>query len=308
MNTKPHGIMFHHFHGQSHPKVQGSISSTDFENIIKYLKKNFKLLDASEFFLKACKNSLSNYEICITFDDGLLCQYDIALPILNKYKIKAFFNIYSSIFTENPSNLEIFRHFRTTAFRTMEEFYTNFFLIVEKEEVNLKNKKLIFNYKNYLPSSTYLSSDDKWFRYLRDHVLDKSSFEKINFQLMKEKKYDLAKSKSNLWMKKRQVFDLNENGHQIGLHTHNHPTNILSLNQKEQKFEYERNKNILENIIKKKIYTMSHPCGKYSGITISILKEIGIILGFRSNLEIKGIKSSLEVPRENHANLLKRIH
>ena len=42
----------------------------------------------------------------MTFDDGIKSQFDVAVPILNKFKVKAFF-IYSSILTNKPDNLEI---------------------------------------------------------------------------------------------------------------------------------------------------------------------------------------------------------
>ena len=51
---------------------------------------------------------------------------------------------------------------------------------------------------------------------------------------------------------------------------------------------------------------MSHPCGNYNDDTLKILDEMGIQIGFRSNVNIKEIKSKLEVPRENHTNVFKR--
>jgi hypothetical protein len=49
---------------------------------------------------------------------------------------------------------------------------------------------------------------------------------------------------------------------------------------------------------------MSHPCGNYSGETLAILAGMGIKKGFRSNMAVDGIRSALEVPREDHANVL----
>ena len=47
-------------------------------------------------------------EICLTFDDGLKSQYDVALPILNDFNIKAFFFISTSVYTSNPNLLEVY--------------------------------------------------------------------------------------------------------------------------------------------------------------------------------------------------------
>ena len=48
--------------------------------------------------------------MCLTFDDAVKSQIDIALPILEQFKIKSFFFVYSSIFDGKPDNLELFRY------------------------------------------------------------------------------------------------------------------------------------------------------------------------------------------------------
>ena len=52
---------------------------------------------------------------------------------------------------------------------------------------------------------------------------------------------------------------------------------------------------------------MSHPCGNYNKNSIKILKKKGIKIGFRADLSEKRIKSSLEIAREDHADLLNRL-
>ena len=61
--------------------MKGSYLGPKFEN------------DLIEKKLKSLKGVLSSNDICITFDDTLLSQYEVALPILEKYKIRAFFFI-----------------------------------------------------------------------------------------------------------------------------------------------------------------------------------------------------------------------
>jgi peptidoglycan/xylan/chitin deacetylase (PgdA/CDA1 family) len=86
--------MFHHFHDDKiHSKSQGSISKDDFYNIIKFIgKKN--ILDAEDFFLRLKDNKLKKNDVCLTFDDGVKCQIDVALPVLEYLKIKGFFFFY----------------------------------------------------------------------------------------------------------------------------------------------------------------------------------------------------------------------
>jgi hypothetical protein len=52
--------------------------------------------------------------------------------------------------------------------------------------------------------------------------------------------------------------------------------------------------------------TMSHPCNSYNAMTLEILRELGITLGFRANMA-GGFASELELPREDHANLIRAM-
>ena len=105
----------------------------------------------------------------------------------------------------------------------------------------------------------------------------------------------------------KDVKKIDKKGHTIGLHSHSHPTTINNLNYKLQYDEYLKSKKILEKVLKKKIWSMSHPCGNYNTNTLKILKKIGIRIGFKADLIAGKIKSNFEVPREDHADLLKRL-
>jgi len=137
-NNYFHGIMFHHFHNtKKHKSGQGSISGKKFIQIINFIgKKN--ILNADEFLEKFKKKKLKKNHVCLTFDDGALSQYDIALPILNRYKIKAFFFFYSSMFTNKPDLLEIYRFFRLNFFKSVNHFYQEFY-----NSLNVDYKKFL---------------------------------------------------------------------------------------------------------------------------------------------------------------------
>ena len=86
-----HGIMFHHFHDDGiHTKGQGSIDKDNFYKIINFIGRN-NILDADVFYEKFKNNNLKDNEVCLSFDDAIKCQIDIALPVLEELKIKSFF-------------------------------------------------------------------------------------------------------------------------------------------------------------------------------------------------------------------------
>ena len=107
-------------------------------------------------------------------------------------------------------------------------------------------------------------------------------------------------------------------GHLIGLHSHSHPTSIEKLSYESQKEEYQKNMDILSeilNIQKSDIKFMSHPCGSYNNDTLEILKSLGIELGFKQIMTIeskKGMKkinnSCLEIARQDHSDIIKMIN
>ena len=96
-------------------------------------------------------------------------------------------------------------------------------------------------------------------------------------------------------------------GHLIGLHSFSHPTQMSKLTYFEQFKEYQRNYYDLKGIVGD-IISMSHPCGNYNDDTLTILEELRIRIGFRSNLDKRQIESKFEVPRENHANIFRKMN
>lgn len=204
-------------------------------------------------------------------------------------------------------NLEYFRDFRYLFYKKINFFYKDFYLnlknIFPKRERELKLKYD----KKYLDIYKFYTKEDKKFRFCRDIILQKKEYDFIVEKMMKTKKYRKKDRKKYLFMSTKDIKEINKKGHTIGLHSHTHPMKIDNFDYKLQYNEYLKSKKILEKILNKKIWAMSHPCGNYNNNSLKVLKKIGIKIGFRSNLFIKKIKSNLEVPREDHTDLLKRL-
>ena len=311
-----HGIMFHHFHDDKiHKKTQGSINQNEFYKLIKFVgRKN--ILDADDFFVRCKENKLTEKNVCFTFDDAIKSQYDVALPILEDLKIKSFFFVYSSLFDYEPDLLEIYRYFRTNYFLNIDEFYKSFFKKCKKnlnefykvEENTINQKKLKYPF--------YSISDVK-FRLVRDVLLTKEEYKLIMFEMFKEKNFVPENYYEFLFMSNKNIMEIKKMGHLIGLHSHSHPTLIEKMQQSEQVNEYEKNIDILSQILncdKKEFKYMSHPCGSYNDSTLNILKKLGVELGFKNVMDIeieKNMKkinnSFLEIARQDHSKIMKMI-
>jgi peptidoglycan/xylan/chitin deacetylase (PgdA/CDA1 family) len=303
----PHGIMFHHFFDKKHLRSQGSISEHQFEKIIQHFGEN--ILSADKWFNKAKSNSLDDKDVCLTFDDNLLCQYDIALPVLKKYNLTAFWFVYSSVLTGEIGNLEVYRKFRTVCFSGINDFYSKFFQNLKKSKYfNNIEKSLKEKYSHSSLSKTYpfYSPNDTKFRFIRDNVLGVENYNEIMDSMMIDFGIDKKEFSSDLWMNVEHLKKLNNDDHIIGLHSHTHPTNISKFSKPDQEKEYQKNYKILYSSLKTPPKSVSHPCNSYNNDTLSILRNLKIEIGFRDNMK-NHLFSEFEFPREDHMNVLKRI-
>jgi len=327
--------MFHHFHNEKHLKTQGAISEDDFEKILNHIGRE-RILSPLEWLERLKENKLKPEDLCLTFDDGLLSQIDIALPVLEHYGLKAFWFVYSGVFSasmagqaggEGAGNLEIYRFFRTKYFKNIDDFYSLFFerfsesgmaapvnpaLAAPLGGASLaqfgREKEGIQELRKAFP---FYSENDARFRFLRDRVLGKENYEKLIDAILKERGASKAEIAENLWMSDKDLKKLSDNGHLIGLHSYSHPTALAELSFQEQTDEYRKNYSHLKKVSGKKPVAMSHPCNSYNEDTLKILKELGVYCGFLSNMVSKPtVKnppagSNLEIPREDHANIMR---
>ena len=121
--------MFHHFRGENQPKAQGSISAEQFGQIIDLVQSTSTILSPTEYLHLAQQNLLKDNHTCLTFDDALRSQIEVAVPVLDSLDIQGFFFVYSSAFLGNPDPLEIYRYFRNNYYANFEPFFADFMSI-----------------------------------------------------------------------------------------------------------------------------------------------------------------------------------
>ncbi|MDQ7248813.1 polysaccharide deacetylase family protein [Dongia sedimenti] len=300
----PHGIMLHHFWDDRHPKGQGAISGDAFARMIEWLDPA-RILPAREWLERAQAGALQDDQLCLTFDDALRCQYDVAVPVLRKYGLTAFWFVYSSVFEGGVEPLEVFRYFRTAAFPDIESFYAAFDRAARNSPyagiITDSDRKT--DYARHLEDFAFYSMTDRRFRYLRDHVLGNAAYEAIMWQMVRETGWEERISPELLWMDNGLLSTLAGEGHVIGLHSYSHPTVLANLSEANQRSEYARNARHLTECLGAPPVAMSHPCNSYNATTLDILSGMGIRLGFRSNMaKLDG--GALEAPRRDHASVM----
>jgi peptidoglycan/xylan/chitin deacetylase (PgdA/CDA1 family) len=300
--------MFHYFFNDDHPNGQGAISADEFIQIIEYIGRD-NLLSAPDWLQRRKEKRLSPNHYCLTFDDNLRCQYDVAFPVMESLGITGFWFVHTNPLEGAFDKLGVYRHFRNSYFEEPDEFYEKYYqFLFEVEDANdVKTSMQAYN-STYLSEYPFYTENDKKFRFLRDEILGIDRYEESMDRMIGHYAIDLQELHSKLWMTKECIQDLYHHGHLIGLHSHTHPTNLKALAYTAQLEEYQKNSATLEAIIKDKVICMSHPCNSYNQTTLEILTKKNIVIGFRDNMRhIPTTYAELEIPRENHINLLNRI-
>lgn len=308
-----HGLMFHHFHnGKKHIASQGSITGDEFYRMLLFYKTKFNLISAPEWYARAVSGKLKANDVCITFDDALRCQFDIALPILEKLGLKAFWFICTAPLSGQTIKMELYRYYRFKQFANMNELFRAFDESWQKSDY--KNKIRLglktFNPKRCFSRYVLYTKEDKKFRHIRDHILKEREYESIMDKMVEKSGLDMEKISKLLWMDKNCIKKLHAKGQMIGLHSHTHPTNLIALTKSAQKSEYETNLSVLNSITHSKINVMSHPSNSYNKNILNILSALNIKIGFRVGFwPSKHAKMfpNLQFPRLDHAFLIKEI-
>jgi peptidoglycan/xylan/chitin deacetylase (PgdA/CDA1 family) len=246
--------------------------------------------------------------LCLTFDDNLRCQFDVALPVLRRQGITAFWFVYTSVLQGNLERLELYRLFRTLHYPAVERFYDAFFAAVFASGLGAAAAERLHGFRpaDYLREFPFYSDADRSFRFVRDEVLGEPRYFEVMDGMMAARGVNPRELSRELWMDEAALRTLHGQGHVIGLHSHTHPTRLGELPAEQQRNQYATNHAILSGILGEKPTAMSHPCNSYSADTEPILRSLGIRVGFRANMA-QARHGMLEHPREDHANLLRRM-
>lgn len=305
--------MLHHFHSGQHPKGQGSISQDEFEQLLNFVRRE-RIITPQEWLRRLAEGQLREGDLCLTLDDALLCQFDIALPILEKYGLNAFWFVYSNVFEGNISKFEVYRAFRSKYFNNIDAFYKVFFTNVFKSEFGDRARAVIEKTDTTQIKKAYpfYSANDIHFRAIRDQTLTRPQYEKIMDELMAAYGVDVAKLAATLWMSNSDLLYLHTHGHIIGLHSYSHPMTLSRLPTDSQREEYERNVSHITKMCGTRPVAMAHPVNSYSDATLAILAQLGIQCGFRANMFPPAPgeplnRTTLELAREDHANIIRMI-
>lgn len=307
----PHGLMFHRFHkarGVTH--WQGALSQDDLEAVLLYVGIE-NILSPQEWMSRLRDNRLGENDLCITFDDGLRCQADYALPVLEKHGLQAFWFVYSCIFEGVPVKSEIYS-FVAGQRGGMELLIERFLGLCPDEMSHQLRSDEFATYADQMHrAAPFYTSNDIKFRFLRNNPANKQSFERVMDQVVEDEGFRLDDIARHLWLTGMDLNNIAQKGHYIGLHSHDHNYQMATLSYQEQLGQYARNYAHIQRAVGKEIECVSYPLNSYNEDSMDILRNMGIYCGFRANMlaSLAGSvnPSSLELAREDSANIISML-
>lgn len=308
----PRGIMFHHFHGDVHAPSQGSLDAQALDGAIRWLGRD-RILDPHAWIEKLTRDALEPGDVCLTFDDSLRCQYDVALPVLEAHGVTAFWFVSSCVFEGGQTVFEIHRRFRSTSFACLDDFYTAFFdeLAVCASDAHRASVLSEDELAARRAPAPFYSDADLRYRFVRDELLSVTSFDALMDRMMTRMGASVEALSRDLWMTDAHLAALTARGHHVGLHSYSHPMAFDRLSDREQADEYQRNFDHLRRTCGVVPVAMSHPVNRYTASTLRVLADLGIRCGFRATMSPpRGgslNQTALEMAREDHVMLLRRV-
>lgn len=309
-----HGLMFHHFHGPQHPQGQGSMSQEELEDLLQCVGLA-RILSPREWMQRLETRTLQPEHVCLTFDDALRCQFDIALPVLERHGLTAFWFVYSSVCEGHLERLEVYRTFRSRCFQDIEEFYDRFFQRVFASEFAARARAVLEEaaIARHRATFPFYTVNDVQFRFIRDRALPTWAYEQIMDAMIQDQGSTLDGLAQGLWLSNDQLQYLSARGHAIGLHSYSHPTILAQLPLQDQREEYHKNYAHIAAICGQAPVAMAHPANSYTEETLGILTELGVRCGFRSNMSPAQTNGPLnprplELARQDHANIRTMMH
>lgn len=309
MPPSAHAIMFHHLHGGRHSVRQGSLDVAALEALLDFLAASVDLLPAEEWLGRARRGALGAYDVCLTFDDALACQLELAAPALEARKLSAIFFVYSAALAGDPTPLEIDAHVRHTCFESMSAFYRAFFAALAASPHGAALEAALADFKpaRFRPECAFYSDEDRRFRFVRDHLLSPEAYRQVMDSIVDRHIRDRSQLAAQLVMSEADVVDLRRRGHVIGLHSNRHATNITRLDTAAQHAEFALNQQHLERLLGEPVRVVAHPCGRYDQRTLDVLRDLSVDIGFRADMGSGG-GSRLELPRQDQANVQRFMH
>ncbi|MDY0131700.1 MAG: polysaccharide deacetylase family protein [Desulforegulaceae bacterium] len=235
-----------------------AIDLSSFKSLIKSISFFYDFADLKISADEIRKGKYSNTRVAITFDDGYKDNYDLAMPILKKYKVPATFFIPVNQIENNEP------YWWDYLFHLVKKHTKNFIIFFEGQ------KKL---YSQFEDVSSKNQSDGKFCRLLVQKINLMSEKDRDNFLNTLKDAFGAYAGK-RLLMNWKEIEDLSKHNFSIGSHTLSHIP-LTDLSESEVEKEVNLSKKLLEEKVKTPVNGFCYPRGAWNKEIEFIVKKAG---------------------------------
>jgi peptidoglycan/xylan/chitin deacetylase (PgdA/CDA1 family) len=244
-------ILYHGVSGKKNFTINGRHTFADeFEKHLKYFRKNFDVLSLQD--LCEDKNSIKKSRrptIALTFDDGYLNNFKIAIPLLRKYQMPATFFVSTKCLNDetyiHPSDyIDLIQNF------TPDEVSINGLLFIKRNKQLVRNGLKAYDYINEL------------------------SFEELKQTLAElSKKYPFKSVTAGVdpdvyGLVSCQILgSISDKLFTIGSHSHDH-VNLTKLSEDEQRNQLGTSKILLQASTRRFFHSIAFPYGYFDSSVV----------------------------------------
>ena len=296
LTSKAIVLMYHKIGNPSSDPWNLAVSQENFEAHLKVLRKSFNVVSTDELIGQLQNNKIRNKSVVVTFDDGLLNNYELARPLLEKYQIPATFFISDS--NIGKSKLFWWDELEEIILNTKKlpgEFYFNNkdMQIFSLEDENILTPELQLKNKNYIAYEPNSKRAELYYHLWEIcSPLQARDQQKMISNIKQWAGIEIAKD-MDVCMTWEQVKNLSQSSlFTIGGHTHSHPS-LYDHNYEYQKQEILSNKELLENLLGFNIDSFAYPSGRYNDTTLKVIEESGYKSAFTTRAGIVNKNSDI---------------
>lgn len=294
--------MYHYIRDLKHsryPEIKG-LDRPLFRRQIEFMKNNFnvvtmeQVMDAAEGGSELPENAL-----LLTFDDGYIDNYTVALPILEEYGLQGSFFISGKTFTEHQL-LDVNKlHYilaSTDAYRLLED--------VKKQMDHYRGSEYDYAptqelFDEYAVAGRYDSKEIIFVKKMLQTVLPESLRNTISSNLFK-KYVGISEEQLafELYLTEEQIRAMKRHGMFIGVHGYDH-YRLGCVPAEQMKLDISRGLEVMDEFIDRKRWVMNYPYGDYSSDVLDYIKGEGACLGLTTAVRVAeiGRDNALELPR-----------
>jgi len=244
-------ILLYHQVNDQERKYYPAVPIHAFENMCRFLRKNLKVIHISE--IPSHFKSTNEPAAVISFDDGHYDVIEHVWPIVSKYELKINVNIDTEILeTGKPQDsirvYDVLNHTKVSGYSNPKYF----------------NEPITFNTANPYVTERKFSQLLASLGPVERRELSQDVLTKLG-----DKGFSYSKVLS-----KKDVRFLNDNGVEIGSHSHTHSL-LPNLSSQQLAAELSCSKEILENICNKEIGILAFPNGQGSESVEKTARKLG---------------------------------